>query len=360
MNLRALSFGAVLGFLVAVIPSCGTPACGPTNCDGCCDAANKCVPVSASSSDTSCGQKGTTCSNCAATGAACSKTLFVCETHAGTGGGTGGGTTGGGTGTGGGTTGGGTGTGGGTTGGGTGGGTTGGGTGGGTTGGGATGCNIALQNCTGANESCFLTNASGSTQCFAGACNLVTQNCPNGGKCSYAGLADGGVERACGAAGVKTEGQACGASQMDDCATGLICLADSKCHKFCNTDVQCGANAACASYIDIGGSPEKPLFCVPVTACDPLTQNCAAGEGCYLSGTGPLCNTAGTVAAGAVCGQTQGNCVKGSVCLLTSATAGACHQFCNRDAGMPNCGAGQCGGLLNPVDGGVMPWGACQ
>ena len=46
LNYKALALGTVLGFIVAVAPSCGSTAssCGPANCNtGCCDNAGKCV-----------------------------------------------------------------------------------------------------------------------------------------------------------------------------------------------------------------------------------------------------------------------------------------------------------------------------
>ncbi|MFZ5438679.1 MAG: hypothetical protein ACOZQL_01660 [Myxococcota bacterium] len=366
MNLRALSLGGVLGFLVAVIPSCGAPPCGPANCGGCCDASNKCVPIAASNSNSACGQKGATCANCAANNQVCNASLYVCEATGGTGGGNatggGGGTTGGGggsaTGGGGGSvTGGGggnaTGGGGGTTGGG--GGTTGGG--GGTTGGGggsSTPCNVMAQNCP-SGQSCLYTDNMGNAACFPGACDIVSQNCTTAtDKCSYMGFQDGGVGRACAPAGAKTEGQPCG-PQTDDCAKGLACVG-GVCAKFCYTSANCTGQGQCIGLVQIGGSREVPATCVTLAACDPFLQNCPSGQGCYLTQTGPACVTEGSVAIGGNC--QSANCVKGSVCL--GGTSGpTCHGFCNRDGGMPACATGQCGGVIAP-DGGVLPWGACQ
>lgn len=46
----------------------GTPSCGPANCDGCC-IGDICIP---GFDDTACGLKGVQCTNCGATGSACS------------------------------------------------------------------------------------------------------------------------------------------------------------------------------------------------------------------------------------------------------------------------------------------------
>lgn len=340
MNVRALVLGAALGFLVAIVPACGQP-----KCEGCVDASGRCVPASASSGDKTCGTGGATCVDCTASGKTCSATSFTCEVAA-TGGGAGGGATGGGAGggTGGGATGGGAG--GGATGGGTGGGATGGGTGGGTT-----ACDLSTQNCP-SGSSCMVYNQQGAAQCFAGECDLVTQNCAGANGCTYAQLPDGGVGRACMPAGTATEGQTC--SQTVACGKGLLCLG-GKCSRLCYTDANCTGGGQCIGGVTVPGSPEIPLTCVTLTSCDPLAQNCQAGEGCYLTQTGPACVTAGTVPAGQACSQTSGNCTPGNICLLPAGggTTGTCNKLCNLDGGLPNCGTGTCGQL------GGVPYGAC-
>lgn len=356
MNFKALSFGAVLGFLVAVVPSCGGPVCAPQNCNGCCDSANKCVPSSASNSNTACGNNGTTCANCAVQNQVCNTTSFVCEFGAGQGGGTGGGSAGG---TGGGSTGGGTG--GGTTGGGTGGGAVGGGSGGGTggAGGGATGggsgtaCSVASQNCP-TGQSCMF-KGDQSSVCFAGACDVVTQNCATAtDKCTYVQGASGPV-RGCRPAGAVAEGMAC--TPADECAKGLLCV-NATCVKFCYQTSNCTGSGQCISGVTITGTEEVPTTCVTLAACDPLLQNCPTGQGCYLAGSGPACVSAGNTANGAAC--TSGNaCVRGSICLGSPPTA-TCHGYCNLDGGTPNCATtGQCGGVTNG-QGVPQPFGACQ
>lgn len=352
MNLKALSFGAVLGFIVAVVPSCGSNACGPQNCDGCCDAMSKCVPQSASNSNVACGRQGVTCANCSSMAQACNPTSFVCESPASVGGGNGGGSMGGGTG--GGMTGGGTGTGGGTTGGGT-------GTGGGTTGGGGgglvTGCSIGSQNCR-PGESCMYSNAMGATSCFPGVCDVVTQNCPTASeKCSYAGFADGGTGRVCAPAGNIAEGQAC-AMGSDLCARGLVCISGT-CAKYCYQTSNCTAatNGQCVGVVQIGGTAELPTTCINIASCDPLLQNCPmTAQACSLTQSGPGCIQAGNVAIGASC--TMGNCVKGAVCIGDQ-TAANCRAFCNLDGGMPACATGACNGVAN-AGGMPFPFGACQ
>lgn len=140
LTLKSFVTGLLFGLVVALTPACTPPKCGPSNCTGCCDTANRCQLGTTSDA---CGQPGTVCQACVF-GQVCS--VGTCSlTGLGGGGGTTGGGSGGGSVTGGGAGGGGggggvTGGGGATGGGGGGGGSvTGGGTGGGSVTGGGTG-----------------------------------------------------------------------------------------------------------------------------------------------------------------------------------------------------------------------------
>lgn len=153
MKMRALALGAVLGFVIAIVPSCGNNTCGPQNCDGCCDG-KTCVKKPANNNNNTCGSAGNACVNCAAIQSTCNPTTSTCS---------GTGTTGGGTGTGGGS----------------GGGTT---TGGGSGGGGGTtcdGCKLPSGTCVPASNS-----AGNSNNCGLGGSLCVTcgndQLCTNG------------------------------------------------------------------------------------------------------------------------------------------------------------------------------------
>jgi hypothetical protein len=198
----------------------------------------------------------------------------------------------------------------------------------------------------------------GSTACFAGACDVVSQNCPNSAdKCSYAGLADGGVVRACGPAGTLTEGQACAAG-TDQCAKGLVCI-NGACAKYCYQNSNCTApDGRCAGVVTIGGTDERPATCINIPPCDPLLQNCTdSTRACSLIDTGPGCIPPGTTAVGGDC-STTGTCVRGAVCIGTTAAAN-CRAFCNRDGGMPSCTTGTCGIVTNQA-GMQFGFGACQ
>lgn len=96
MNVRALALGAMVGFVVAIAPACSPPKCGPSNCDGCCDASGTCVKKPDNGLNTTCGSAGNACTDCSASGSTCNTTTNTCgNTGGGTGGGSGGGTGGG-------------------------------------------------------------------------------------------------------------------------------------------------------------------------------------------------------------------------------------------------------------------------
>lgn len=100
MNVRALTFGALIGFVVAFAPSCSPPKCGPATCGGCCDAKGACVKDPNNKLNTTCGSVGNACVDCSASSAICNTTTLTCGTGTGAGGGGGGGgATGGGGGT---------------------------------------------------------------------------------------------------------------------------------------------------------------------------------------------------------------------------------------------------------------------
>ena len=67
LNYKALALGTVLGFLIAVVPSCGTPTktCGASNCNtGCCNSSNVCVTSPSNANNNSCGTSGNACVDC--------------------------------------------------------------------------------------------------------------------------------------------------------------------------------------------------------------------------------------------------------------------------------------------------------
>ncbi len=90
MNFRAIALGTVIGFIVAVVPSCSSTKCAASNCPGCCDAKGQCVKSPNNGNNTTCGTQGNACVDCTklATPTSCSST-FSCGAGGGTGGGSG-------------------------------------------------------------------------------------------------------------------------------------------------------------------------------------------------------------------------------------------------------------------------------
>lgn len=67
MNIKVIALGALLGFSIALAPSCG-PAkgdCSAANCNGCCAADGKCTEAIAQNA-TACGASGSECKACQA------------------------------------------------------------------------------------------------------------------------------------------------------------------------------------------------------------------------------------------------------------------------------------------------------
>lgn len=351
MKLKALSLGAALGFVFAVVPSCGQPTttCGPNNCTGCCNAG---VCVTADKlTDAACGSSGNACSNCTASQQTCNMSTKSCIGSNVTGGGTSG--TGGGSATAGGNTAGSGGTGGGSA-----------SAGGTATGGGSAtrqACDI-LTNPTCPNGAeCVLNDVNGSAgTCIPGACSVLAQNCaaPNT-KCIVAPVGDGGVERVCSPFGLGDGGTpdngACQQAIPDSCQRGAQCIGlqgggTPTCRRFCGPLNMCDPGSECSFGIQFaatqGGSSELHLVCSQVTSCTPFDQMpCPAAEACQLfaGSAGPRCVPAGTVMAGGAC-TAQAFCARGLQCVVTAAGAqmGTCRAFCNVDGGMPSCAAGMC------------------
>lgn len=352
MKLKALSLGIAIGFVLAVVPSCGTPAgnCGPNNCTGCCNAGT-CVAAD-KLTDSTCGSAGNACSNCSSMGQTCNMSTKSCIGNV-TGGGSSG--TGGGTsGTGGGSTGGGAAGGGSATGGGMG------------TGGGMSGlmpCDFTNPMCPAGTE-CLLNDVNGTAgKCIPGQCSVLLQDCTAANtKCIVGPLMDGGIARQCtmfalGDGGL-AEGAGCTQQLPDPCQKGAQCIGvqggSATCRRYCSPFAGCGPGSECNLGITFstqaGPSNELHLVCSAVTACDPYTQMpCMATDACqlYRVGAPPGCLPGGNVMGGGVC-NAMATCARGFQCVVSGAGAmqGNCRAYCNLDGGMPSCAAGMCQNLM--------------
>ena len=292
---RAIALGMSLGFVLAVVPSCGTKPptakCNRNTCPGCCDATGDCFN---GKSPEACGLDGITCSVCK-TGQSCSGE-GVCRNPGNTDGGTGGGVgSGGGTGS---------------TGGGKGGGT--GGIGGGSGAGGGVGTGGGMGTGGGSTAACSNLN------CANGCCNPVNGACMAGDQNTQ-----------CGGGGLACKVCSTGAGQM--CMNGS-CVGGNCDATTCPSG--CCSNNVCVTSINANQCGLNGVQCV---TCQGANPTCLLDAGtCLGGGTGTGGGSGGTGGFGGFGGSTQipcsppcsasqccdlgvGGCKNpGEVCLLTS------------------------------------------
>lgn len=161
-------------------------------------------------------------------------------------------------------------------------------------------------------------------------------------------------EAACVSAGTKTQLAAC--TTTSECAPGLLCQFRN-CVKVCSTTEDCTVASASLKCGLGRGYPEFALVGSCVKACDVLTQDCPAGQGCYLGS----CLTA--VSAGAQGGYCDWGteCAKGLDCLGDSDgdSVPNCNKYCSTTAQNP-CGQGfVCYPLAEAFPGVPAAWGIC-
>lgn len=183
-------------------------------------------------------------------------------------------------------------------------------------------------------------------------CDPFAQNCPDGEKCvPYAPtggtwdankcvpiLGDGATGEPCTSAGV--------AEATDDCDASGVCWNVTEidgelvgmCQPFCTgtaDDASCPDGWHCELYGD--GSRT-----ICELACDPLTQECPAGRGCYWSADNFSCiNNGDDIAVGEPCGYVN-DCAPGLICvapeaLPSCAGASCCTSYCDLALGDASC-----------------------
>ncbi len=182
-------------------------------------------------------------------------------------------------------------------------------------------------------------------------CDIWTQDCPEGDKCN---LADGNGDRVPETswcvpvdAMPKQVGDPCTSpggylSGVDDCDKGLMCApnmsdelgtGEGVCYALCTGTGP--ASATCnEGFLCVDGS-----FPLCFALCDPLTQDCSTGQGCYPANrsTGPyVCIVTSPGAHGEACAV--GNaCDPGLVCVSSDTVAGCppgglcCTSYCDLD-----------------------------
>ena len=194
------------------------------------------------------------------------------------------------------------------------------------------------------------------------ACSFWIEDCPPGEKCmpysTYGGSNFNGTRCSPitpdpGAPGDPCTVEGSYASGIDTCELHSICW---------SIDPRTNEGTCVAMCIGIEGAPTCPgadqdcringegtlALCLPL--CDPLTQNCAAGEGCYPFADAFFCAADDSMGGGGLfelCEFLNG-CTPGSVCVAPEFAggcdpdiAGCCVPYCS--VAEPNCPTGtQC------------------
>lgn len=167
--------------------------------------------------------------------------------------------------------------------------------------------------------------------------------CTSAAECSD-GIACNGIERC--------EFSRCVAGTVVTCDDGVACTVDTCVEPgsctYTPNDSVCPSGQMCTSTGCRSGScAESPCRLTP-TQC-----GCAAGEGCYVTGTTRMCATAGTGTSGTSC-TSNAQCAAEYECVNFSAgtPASMCSHMCATDSG---CGGGLCIHTLDDGTGGTIP-----
>ena len=186
---------------------------------------------------------------------------------------------------------------------------------------------------------------------FPAPCEMINNSeCPEGNKC-VPGYIQGEFTRKCvPILGEGEVGEACERDEDDgDTCNGESWCAYGGCRDYCTgtyDDPSCSeATDACMVLYE-----NAWVACMP--SCDPLTQGCAAGEGCYLTGTGLgepefVCLPHAEPPAGLSGPCTDAlhepfSCAPGSMCVVEMAlpsceAATCCAAFCDLSQPDPTC-----------------------
>ena len=191
----------------------------------------------------------------------------------------------------------------------------------------------------------------GMTGCsFGGGCDLLSPtSCPDVGgarQACYPGM----MMSECATAGSAGLGASCDA--LNDCDTGLVCLASGTCVAACCGNDDCELGEMCQPLGDADGNPlpNGVGVCNRPTTCTPLPNSCPAMEQCTLTGTDGStdCAPLGPNTEGMPCGGAAGGlCVEGLGCYGTMGGSATCIRFCR--LGM----AGDCTGGATCNDSGL-------
>lgn len=184
-------------------------------------------------------------------------------------------------------------------------------------------------------------------------CSPLQDQCPAGEYCDR--VTD--TTTGCITEGTGALGAACSLNNDMACARGGVCMglgaAAPTCMKACDANALtgCGANETCLG-VNVAGQRLDFGVCQGFQGCvvnaDPAMDSCPVGQSCQTIGAAPTtgCRPEGTAGAGEAC--TNGQCLRGNVCLNLTIenvqTGFKCWEVCD----MTNtCTAGACTGLAS-------------
>lgn len=187
-------------------------------------------------------------------------------------------------------------------------------------------------------------------------CDVWAQDCPFGDKCvpySNDGSQDWNDYKCVPVQGDQAPGEPCTSAGIveatDDCDATSICFDTEEvdgmlvgtCHAQCTgslEDPMCPVGSSCLLPAD-----SALTLCIP--QCDPLAQDCPAGDGCYWTGYDFYCvfTAEPGIPLGQPCGYSN-DCEPGNQCLEASFVPGCvdascCSAYCDLSLGDAECAA---------------------
>lgn len=180
-----------------------------------------------------------------------------------------------------------------------------------------------------------------------GQCDPAMQDCPEGEKCTSYVSTPGGetvdATKCVPIIGNAVAGDECERMEDNDtCDAGFFCMTDVSghtgpgvCLEYCTPGQPCEYGGECFAFND-GALPVCEVL------CDPLLQDCSAGQGCYAAFDNFVCaNPAGDAGVdGDTCATIQG-CEPGLLCKSgtqgCNADSGCCTPVCDMNGGAQEC-----------------------
>jgi hypothetical protein len=185
---------------------------------------------------------------------------------------------------------------------------------------------------------------------IAGGASGLEPACGAGMACLPGGEEMGGqLQLVCVGAGVGTDGTECTAGMAGVCAEGFSCSQfDDRCRRLCCGNTDCAAGT---QYCEFFGNTSVGV-CRVRGECSILDQTgCDTGEACYHATMGEgSCGAEGSVAVGAECGGTLGQCVGGAGCFGNESDGYFCRTWCNPTADPDTCAEGFSCAMFNEGD----------